>query len=185
MALPVGVTTCTYVAGPAGSMFGTPAKVSATIKPLFGGPSRLIYEPTGWVMPAFGEAVPEDNDGIVQFDLPHVNQAGFVDPAGNTVAMWAYLVTVRVAMTGGSREVVTYTQTLQPLVGEDNVDLDLVPDDGAATPITSTPRQFAFVNHGDNPNMARPDVVAVWWTGTVEPVNADTDYDLWTGPEGA
>lgn len=186
MALPVGVTTCTYHAGPAVSVFGSSAKVSATIKPVFGGGvKRLIHQATGTVLADFTETVPEDDDGIVQFALPHVDQDGFVDPAGNAVTMWSYDVSVKVARTGGAKDSVTYTQTLQPLVGDTEVDLDLVPSDGTAVPVVPVATSLSVVNHGDNPNLPRPLATVVIWAGTAEPVNADTDYDLWVGPEGA
>lgn len=173
MALPQGVTTCTYVAGPAVSVFGTQAKVSATITPIFGGGvKRIIHQATGTVVTDTTETVPEDADGIVEFSLPHVDQPGFVDPAGNAVTMWSY--DVKVTVKGAA----SYPQTLQPLVGSTTVDLDLVPSAGTAVPTISTPTTLAAVAHGDNPNVARPDATVVFWLGTVEPVNADPVWDL-------
>lgn len=40
--------------------------------------------------------------------------------------------------------------------------------------------KMQVVNHGTDADYARPDVAAVYWTGSVEPANA-LDGDLWFG----
>lgn len=203
MTLPTGVTTCAVKVGTAVTMFGEAANIKVTVTPIYGGTAkRIVWEATGQSVPDFPQTFTSSNDNTeVEFAVPHVDQAGFLDPSGNPITMWAYAV--KVTITDTNRQSVSYTQTVQPLVGQAVIDLDLIPDGTSAVPVEVAPTYvttaqlndalaaldggdtegFAFVNHGTDANAVRPDAVTVVWAGSVEPVNADVDYDLWVGPD--
>jgi hypothetical protein len=132
MALPVGVSTCEIRFGsPASGFAGEPVSVSLSVTPT----ATLIWESTGQPVIDFtitGAAV-EGVPGTV--NLPHVDQAGFRDQAGNTVTHWAYVISG--SWKSGS-QAKSFRRVVQPLVGQTSIDLDLVPE-GAALPMVLAP----------------------------------------------
>ena len=64
-------------------------------------------------------------------DLPVVDQPGFIDIAGDAITGWFY--TFESVYYSGDRKI-TLTRHIQPVTGNSEVDLDLVPTDGDVEP---------------------------------------------------
>lgn len=133
--LPVGVSTCTVNFGQAISFLGAGAAINVTLSAVIADVSSNIVEAT-IVHAATGVALYSGDDALVTsangdpitFAVPHVDQAGFVDAAGNAVTFWAYQLKGTIAF---GKKKVSVSKTFQPVVGQATLDLDLIPD-GAA-----------------------------------------------------
>lgn len=136
MALPTGVTTATVTIGRAGDFTGEEGVVKVEVTPNFGGTAnRLIWSATGWVFEAWKRTYPNtsgDGSATTTFELPHVDQDGWVSPDQEPFTGWSY--TIKVTATAADKQKTTYTKVISPLVGQDNIDLDLLPDAAAGTP---------------------------------------------------
>jgi len=132
MALPVGVTTCLVSKKAPVSFGGGQAKVSLEITPSV----RLVHTATGTPLADFIETVDPLEGGVAQVILPHTDQAGFQDEAGNAFTNWHYTARVRYEK-GNDKKHLPLT-TFQIVTGQTEVDLSLVPSGAAALP-TSAP----------------------------------------------
>jgi hypothetical protein len=132
MALPVGVTTCLVTKKAPVSFGGGQAKVYLEITPSV----RLVHTATGTPLADFIETVDPLEGGVAQVILPHTDQSGFQDEAGNAFANWHYTARVRYEK-GNDKKHLPLT-TFQILVGQNEIDLSLVPSGAASLP-TSAP----------------------------------------------
>lgn len=133
MVLPVGVTTCLVFKNAPVSFGGGSGSVELEITPSV----RLIHTATGTPLVDFIEAVAPADGSVAQTMLPHTDQAGFQDEAGNVFTNWHYTARVRLKKTG-------HQPKHQPLfdfqipTGQTQIDLSTIPHGVAALP-TSAP----------------------------------------------
>lgn len=132
MAWPSGMQLVNITVGSTLNFFGDEQIVKVTVTPVLGGSStRLIWAATGQPVVLGTKEFTGLAGSIASFTIPNPDQAGFIDGAGNAARNWSYSATVVV---GGQR----WTQAFQPIAGQTEIDLDLVPD-GAITAPTSAP----------------------------------------------
>lgn len=163
MALPAGVTTCLVFKNAPVSFGGGSAKVNIDITPSV----RLIHTATGTPLADFVEAIAPADGGIAQVLLPHTDQAGFQDEAGNAFTNWHYTARVRYEKTGNQPKTLPLL-SFQIATGQAQLDLSLVPAGPAALP-TSAPIATVTSVNGQ--------------TGAVDTnlQAARTPEDYWTG----
>jgi len=133
MVLPVGVTTCLVFKNAPVSFGGGSGSVEIEITPSV----RLIHTATGTPLVDFIEAVAPADGSVAQTMLPHTDQPGFQDEAGNAFTGWHYTARVRLKKTGHQPK----HQPLfdfQILSGQTQIDLSTIPHGVAALP-TSAP----------------------------------------------
>lgn len=146
MSYPEGVSTAVVVIGSAVTFTGELASIRAWFTPVLGGEStHIVHAATGSVLAPFTE-LHELTPGTdkVTFDVPHVDQPGFVDESGATATMWAYRVHVRIESADG--RAITYEKNFQVLTGQSVVDLDLVPDGPILAPVSAPAPTVTSVN---------------------------------------
>lgn len=145
---PPGLTTATISVGNVVDFYGDRAAVSAKVTPVLGtGVTHIVHAATGTVMVAASRTYESDiTSGVATFDLPHTDAAGWTDPAGNTVTGWHYAVTVTATLNEGFGASQTWTKTVQPLVGQTAIDLDLVPSGEEFAPTVSAPIPVLSLN---------------------------------------
>lgn len=132
MALPVGVSTCVITFGsPASGFAGEEVSASLSVQPT----ATLVWAATG--QPVIDFTIPASAEAGMpgQIALPHVDQPGFRDQAGNEITHWAYIVSGSWKSGAQSKP---FRRVLQPLVGQSSIDLDLVPE-GVAVSAVSAP----------------------------------------------
>ena len=162
MVLPAGVTTCLVFKSAPVSFGGGQAAVYLEITPSV----RLVHTATGTPLADFLESVQPAEGGVAQVQLPHTDQAGFQDEAGNAFTNWHYTARVRYEK-GGDKKHLPLT-TFQIPSGQTSVDLSLIPTGAPAVP-TSTPTATVTSINGQ--------------TGAVSTLAAEARHpeDLWTG----
>lgn len=138
MAFPSGVSTATISLGTMFDFRGNAVeKVTAKVEVFLGGnATKLNYRGTGQtVVPSVFTV--EAVEGMVSFQLPHVDQPGFFAGDGTEATHWAYIISIQATPPGS--KAVKWVKRLQPLVGQDSIDLDNVVD-GELTSFVSTPQ---------------------------------------------
>lgn len=135
MTLPIGIATSTISVGKAYSFSGRLASAKATVVPVLGGDAQhIVWGATGDIVAGFTDVYESASPGTpATFTLPQVDQAGFLNGAGLAATMWAYAITVELTLTDSTT--VRYTKFVQPLTGQTNIDLDLVPDGSITAPV--------------------------------------------------
>lgn len=133
MVLPAGVTTCLVFKNAPVSFGGSSGGVEVEITPSV----RLIHTATGTPLVDFIESVSPTEGGVAQVQLPHTDQAGFQDEAGNAFTNWHYTARVRLKKTGHQPKHEPLFDFQLPS-GQTQVDLSLVPH-GVAAIATSAP----------------------------------------------
>ena len=134
MVLPAGVSTCLVFKKAPVSFGGGQAKVYLEVTPSV----RLVHTATGTPLADFLESVTPAEGGVAQMQLPHTDQPGFQDEAGNTFTNWHYTARVRYEK-GNDKKHLPLT-TFQIPTGQTEVDLSLIPSGAAALP-TLAPTQ--------------------------------------------
>lgn len=152
MTLPVGITTATVTFGKALGIRGTAATMSASVEVDRG----LVWSATGDSIYTYPEPIDGDDTGI-SFDVPHVDQAGFVDSAGDVVTDWAYTLTAQVVFANKSY---TVTKSFQVFEGQTSVDLDLVPT-GTITEGVTAPSAAVLSVAGETGHIAIGDLASL------------------------
>jgi hypothetical protein len=162
MVLPAGVTTCLVFKNAPVSFGGGTAKVHLEITPSV----RLIHTATGTPLADFAETVTPADGGVAQAMLPHTDQAGFQDEAGNAFTNWHYTARIRFEKDGQTKHLPL--MSFQIPTGQTQVDLSLVPAGPAALP-TSAPILGVTSINGQ--------------TGAVDTLLSEARHpeDLWTG----
>lgn len=138
MAFPSGVTTATISLGTMFDFRGNAVeKVTAKVEVFLGGnATKLNYRGTGQtVVPSVFTV--EAAEGMISFQLPHVDQPGFFAGDGTEAKYWAYIISIQATPPGS--KAVKWVKRLQPIVGQDSIDLDNVVD-GELTSFVSTPQ---------------------------------------------
>lgn len=143
MTLPAGIETRTARIRVPLDTLGQAAKFySGSIRPN----RALIWAATGDLIWAVGAELPDPEDGYIAIEVPVVDQAGFVTPAGDPITGWSYFVTVTGTWPGTSR---TTSRTFQVVEASPGVvDVDLLPDSSASPPVVEPdPYVQSFAGH--------------------------------------
>ena len=138
MAFPPGVTTATISLGTMFDFRGNAVeKVTAKVEVFLGGnATKLNYRGTGQtVVPSVFTV--DAVEGMISFQLPHVDQPGFFAGDGTEAKYWAYIISIQATPPGS--KAVKWVKRLQPIVGQDSIDLDNVVD-GELTSFVSAPQ---------------------------------------------
>jgi hypothetical protein len=133
MVLPAGVTTALVYKKAPVSFGGSQAKVLLEITPSV----RLVHSATGTPLADYVEQVNPEEGGVAQVLLPHTDQAGFQDEAGNAFVNWHYTARIRYEKNGHQPKTLPL-QSFQVPSGQTEVDLSLIPH-GTPAIATSTP----------------------------------------------
>jgi hypothetical protein len=115
------------------SFGGSQAQVLLEITPSV----RLIHTATGTPLADYVESVAPVEGGVAQVLLPHTDQPGFQDEAGNPFINWHYTARIRYEKTGHQPKVLPL-QSFQVPTGQTEADLSLIPH-GVPAIATSTP----------------------------------------------
>lgn len=136
MAFPAGVATATCTAGSDLTFTGDDVGLTAELAVIIGGEAtHIVWEATGQPFDAFVGRLSAEPGVALTFELPLVDQAGFINSNGDDVTFWAYQLTVlpRVGLDTAPR-----VKVFQLVAGDVTVDIDLIPD-GSVTPPVSAP----------------------------------------------
>lgn len=145
MAFPSGVTTATISLGTMFDFRGNAVdKVTAKVEVFLGGnATKLNYRGTGQtVVPSVFTV--EAVEGMVSFQLPHVDQSGFFAGDGTEAKNWAYIISIQATPLGS--KAVKWVKRLQPIVGQDSIDLDNVVDGELTSPVSTPQATVTSVN---------------------------------------
>jgi hypothetical protein len=126
--LPEGISTALVHMDAPVSFIGEPGRLHVEIV----SSASLIWAPTGTPITNFQESLDLDDGQPLEIQLPHVDQEGFEDGNGNAFTGWFYTVTVTYEKDGQIRSFPT--RDFQVLVGQDDVDLALVPSGESYVP---------------------------------------------------
>lgn len=129
MVLPAGVTTALVYKKAPVSFGGSSAKVHLEITPSV----RLVHTATGTPFADFVESVAPIDGGVAQVMLPHTDQPGFQDEAGNAFVNWHYTARIRLEKQGNQPKTLPLLAFQIP-AGQVEIDLSLVPAGPAALP---------------------------------------------------
>lgn len=142
---PPGVTLATITAGSTTDFFGNEATVSVDVTPVLAGNAvHLVHAATGTTLVIATRRFTSGLGEAVTFQVPHVNQPGWIDSTGQSVTHWSYRVEVTAQFDAGTRH--RWAKTVQPLVGQNTVDLDLVADGAVYDPRFSPVPHVLSVN---------------------------------------
>lgn len=146
MAYPAGVTQATITVGGSIDWFGEQVQsLTAHVTPVIGGGAdHLVHRETGVTMVVASREFSDNGAGFLSFQLPHVDQRGWFDGSGRETTMWAYSVQVAVGLQDGSRK--KWRKNVQPIIGQDNIDLDLVQDGQVTSPVAAPVPMVTSVN---------------------------------------
>ena len=90
MTFPSGVTLCAvHIPEPIDHQ-GENATVRVTVEPSH----MLVHQPSGVTLVKIDKEVKASESGDLVVNLPHTDQAGFVDQRGNAVTGWSYKMTI-------------------------------------------------------------------------------------------
>lgn len=168
MTHPAGVTLCTVTFGKALSAIGSEAHISGSIKV----DRPIIHAATGIAYYPVLDDVDSGDLGFVTTQVPHVDQAGFVDETGAAVTEWAYIFTGRIEF--GTNRIYNITKPFQVRDGQTNVDLDLVPG-GSITPGVTAPGAAVLSVAGETGTVTADDLVSALDFGFVQEGSAFAD----------
>lgn len=152
MALPENISTCAVTIGSLLDFAGDTYIESVEWQPVLDGKAyagnvrSITWTATGQALASFAEKVESADGEAVTVDLPHVDQAGFIDGSGDAFTKWTYRVRVRAR--DASRKTYTKTKFIQPLVGQATADFDPIPD-GTIGVAVSTPSPVVISVNGD------------------------------------
>jgi hypothetical protein len=127
-ALPEGISTALVHMDAPLSFIGEPGRLHVEIN----SSASLVWSPTGTPIANFDDILDLTEGEALEIHLPHIDQAGFEDGNGNAFTGWYYTVTVTYELDGQIREFPT--RDFQVLVGQDSVDLALVPSGESYVP---------------------------------------------------
>jgi len=147
MALPAGVTTCLVSKKAPVSFGGGQAKVYLEVTPSV----RLVHTATGTPLADFIETVDPLAGGVAQIILPHTDQLGFQDEAGNAFINWHYTARIRYEK-GNDKKHLPLT-TFQIPSGQSEVDLSLIATGAPALPTLAPIATVTSINGLTGPVM--------------------------------
>lgn len=132
MGFPAGMQLATVAFGIPLTVTGKDVVTNVSVKPT----SRVIWAATGQPLPEFSDSFTAEAGQLGQFQVPFIDQAGFIDSAGNTVTDFAYQITA--SWSYGNERPITWAKNLKPMLGQTGpIDLDLVPDGPVSIPVTA------------------------------------------------
>lgn len=132
MPLPAGVTTCTVTYGKALGPLGGEGAIDATLTM----DRKVVHAATGWSIHPVTERVSPAGPGQeLVFQVPHVDQDGMIDASGAGVKNWKYILTGNIRFQG---QTLSFKKEFQVFVGQESIDLDLIPDGAAIPPATTS-----------------------------------------------
>lgn len=140
MPIPAGVTTATVHHDAPISFSGDPGRVMANFTPS----ATLVWEATGTPLAAFFDAISPESGEPLEVELPHTDQAGFVDGAGNDVTDWHYSVKLWFFKDG--QKISFPPRDFQLTSGQTLVDLALIPYGEAMDPTVAPQSYVTSVN---------------------------------------
>jgi len=140
MVLPAGVTTCLVFKKAPVSFGGESGKVYLEVTPSV----RLVHTETGTSFADFVESVVPADGGVAQIMLPHTDQPGFTDEAGNAFINWHY--TARVRFEKGNDKKHLPLTTFQLPSGQTEVDLSLIPSGAPSLPTLAPVATVTSIN---------------------------------------
>lgn len=143
MAIPAGITTALVHMDAPVSFTGDPGRVHVTIASSV----PLVWAATGTPFANFVDVVTPGDGQEMQVELPHTDQSGFLDSAGNSYKDWNYVVKIKYEKDG---QIVHFAdRAFQILQGQTSVDLALIPAGVASAP-TVAPIQTVTSLNGRN-----------------------------------
>lgn len=113
------------------SFIGEPGRLHVEILPSV----SLVWAATGTPVVNFEDMMDLADGQSLEIQLPHTDQDGFLDGAGNAITGWYYTVKITYEKDGQLR--VFPERDFQVLVGQDSVDLALVPAGEATEPMVA------------------------------------------------
>lgn len=132
MGFPAGMQLATIAFGIPLTATGKNVVTKVTVKPT----SRVIWAATGQPLPEFSDSFTAEAGQLGQFQVPFVDQAGFIDSTGAEVTDFAYQISA--SWEFANERPITWDKNLKPLVGQTGtLDLDLVPDGPVSIPVTA------------------------------------------------
>lgn len=167
MPLPAGISVSTVTFGKAlGGALGTEGVISGTVTI----DRSVTWGPTGDALYAIPETLPEQSvGGWITFNVPHVDQPGFIDAAGNAITGFAFVLKASVRFPGQAPLLVT--KPFQVYVGQTNVDLDLVPGGAITQPVVAPTATVTSVA-GQTGEVSAGDLSEIFAVDLVDQVNA-------------
>lgn len=138
MSLPGGVSTCTVTFGVGVTYRGVPAD---SIEGVLTADRDIVHAATGIGIYSTADSLTGEA-GYLSFVVPHVDQGGFIDSGGNAVTGWYYTLNATIRFGGERRQV---RKRFQVVIGQTNVDLDLVPDGPIIPGVTAPTAQVTSV----------------------------------------
>lgn len=132
MGFPAGMLLNTIAFGIPMTATGKDIVTTVTVKPT----ARVIWAATGQPLPEFSDSFTAEAGKLGQFQVPAIDQPGFIDSTGATVTGWAYQITA--SWSFGNERPITWSKNLKPLMAQSGIiDLDLVPDGPVSIPVTA------------------------------------------------
>lgn len=132
MGFPAGMQLATVAFGIPLTATGKEVLTKVRVRPT----SRVIWAATGQPLPEFEDSFMAEAGQLGQFQVPFVDQPGFIDSAGNAVTDWAYRIDA--SWEFGNERPIKWEKNLKPLLGQTGpIDLDLVPDGPVSIPVTA------------------------------------------------
>jgi hypothetical protein len=131
MPLPSGVTTARVSFGQAVTTTGLPADLVFTVAPTH----AVVHQASGVTIAPLADTFSAESGIGGYVDLPHTDQPGFVDTAGNPFTNWAYVIE---GYWKRGTAVAPFRREFQIPRGQSAVDLDLIPE-GETRPAVSAP----------------------------------------------
>lgn len=132
MGFPPGMALNTIAFGIPLTITGKDVVTKLTVKPT----SRVIWAATGQPLPEFSDSFTAEAGQLGQFQVPAINQPGFIDSAGNEVTDFAYQINA--SWEFANERPITWSKNIKPLLEQTGViDLDLVPDGPVSIPVTA------------------------------------------------
>lgn len=125
--MPAEVVLCAVNYGPAVSFTGQGGTIRARLR----ADQPVIHEATGIRLHDAHDALTANPGAPLQFNVPVVDQAGFVKPNGDPVTDWSYIL--EGTITFGSKVRQTFSRTFAPVTGDATLDIDLHGTDTEAT----------------------------------------------------
>lgn len=140
MAIPAGVSTAVVTVGVPVTFTGTQLRSYVTITPS----AFLVHTETGTPLVNMLEDLDTAIGVSGQFTLPHTDQDGFQDEAGNAYKNWYYTLTIQYQSARATLP--AKTKVFQLPVGQTVVDLDRLPGGAPALPYTAPTDVVTSVN---------------------------------------
>lgn len=151
--LPEGITTALVHMDAPLSFIGGPGRLHVTITPSV----PLVWAATGTPIADFIDTIYTDPGVDLEVELPHTDQDGFLDGAGNTFKNWSYRVKVKYEKDGQKRNFPD--RDFQIPSGQLAVDLALIPAGVAASPVVAPILTVTSLNGRTGPvNLTQGDV---------------------------